>query len=92
MTVSSGSVYSPCDGEISSILENDGLYTVTINHSDSFSTVISGIELCYLSLGEKVYSSVPVGYSSGEMNVSMFDSNTAITSYVISDNEILWLT
>ncbi len=92
MTISSGSVYSPCDGVIENVSENDGIYTVTIKHSDSFSTVISGLELCYLSKNENVFTNVPVGYSSSEINVSMFDSNTTITSYIISENEILWLT
>ena len=92
MTISSGSVYSPCDGVVSNVSENDGVYTVTIEHSDSFSTVVSGLELCYLSKNDKVFANVPVGYSSSEINVSMFDNNTTITSYVITDNEILWLT
>jgi hypothetical protein len=92
MTISSGSVYSPCDGIISNVSENDGIYTVTIEHSDSFSTVVSGLELCYLSKNDKVFAHVPVGYSSNEINVSMFYNNTTITSYVITDNEILWLT
>ncbi len=92
MTISSGSVYSPCDGVVSNVNDVDGLYTVTIKHSDSFSTVISGLELCYLSKNEKVFANVPVGYSSSEINVSMFDNNTTITSYIISENEILWLT
>lgn len=92
MTISSGSVYSPCDGIVENISENDGVYTVTIKHSDSFSTVISGIELCYLNKNDNVFSNVPVGYSSKEMNVSMFDNNVTITSYIISENEILWLT
>ncbi len=92
MTISSGSVYSPCDGVIENVSENEGLYTVTIKHSDSFSTVISGLELCYLSKNENVFQNVPVGYSSSEINVSMFDSNTTITSYIINENEILWLT
>ncbi len=92
MIIPSGSVYSPCDGVVENISENDGVYTVTIKHSDSFSTVISGIELCYLSKNENVFSNVPVGYSSKEINVSMFDNNVTITSYIISENEILWLT
>lgn len=92
MTISSGSVYSPCDGVVSNVSELDGVYTVTISHSDSFSTVISGLELCYLTKNDKVYANVPVGYSSSEINVSMFDNNTTITSYIISENEILWLT
>ncbi len=91
MTIASGSAYSPCDGTVENVFESDGLYTVTIKHSDSFSTVVSGLELCYLSKDEKVYASLPIGYSSNEINVSMFDSDSTITSYVISDNQILWL-
>ena len=92
MTIASGSAYSPCDGVVENVIENDGLYTVTIKHSDSFSTVVSGLELCYLSKNENVYASLPIGYSSNEINVSMFDSDSTITSYVINENQILWLT
>ena len=91
MTIASGSAYSPCDGIVENIIENDGIYTVTIKHSDSFSTVVSGLELCYLDKNENVYASLPLGYSSGEINVSMFDSDSTITSYVINENQILWL-
>ncbi len=92
MTISSGSAYSPCDGVVENISKNDNLYTVTIKHSDSFSTVISGLELCYLEKNEKVFSNVPVGYSSSEINVSMFDNSATITGYILKDNQILWLT
>ena len=92
MTIASGSAYSPCDGTVESIIENNGVYTVTIKHSDSFSTVISGLELCYLNKNENVYASLPIGYSTSEINVSMFDSDSTITSYVIENNQILWLT
>ncbi len=92
MTIPSGSAYSPCDGVVENVLENDGLYTVTIKHSDSFSTVISGLELCYLAENQTVFANVPVGYSDGEINVSMFDNTTTITGYILKDNQILWLT
>lgn len=91
MTVSSGSVYSPCDGVVESVAEADGLYTVTIKHSESFSTVISGLENVYASLNEKVYSNIPLGYSKGETAVSMFDGDVILTSYVLSDSQIVWL-
>lgn len=92
MTIQSGSVYSPCDGVVTSITESDGKYTVKVKHSESFTTVLSGLELCYLQNGDNVYGNVPLGYSSSEISVSMFDSDTAITNYVLNGNNIVWLT
>ena len=91
MTVSSGSVYSPCDGSVESIFESDGLYTITIRHSNSFSTVVSGVENVYACVSEKVYANIPIGHSSGEFSVSMFDGDAILTNYVLSDNQIVWL-
>ncbi len=91
MTVASGSVYSPCDGVVESVSQQDGLYTVTVRHSDSFSTVVSGIENVYASVNEKVYSNIPIGYSSSTFNVSMFDGDAILTAYVLADNQIVWL-
>ena len=91
MTISSGSVYSPCDGVVESVTESGGAYTVTIKHSESFSTVISGLESVYVSLSDKVYSNIPLGYSDGETAVSMFDGDVILTSYVLSDSQIVWL-
>ena len=91
MTVSSGSVYSPCDGTVESVVENQGLYTVTIRHSEYFSTVVSGLENVYVDESEKVYSNIPIGYSQKETSVSMFDGDAILTSYVLSENQIVWL-
>ena len=91
MTVSSGSVYAPCDGIVESVSEVDGKYNVTVRHSESFTTVIKGIELCYLSEGDDVYSSIALGYSAEALEVSMFNDNSLITDYSFSDGEIVWL-
>ena len=92
MTVLKGSVYSPCDGMVESVvLADNGGYVVTISHSDSFSTVISGLESVYASVGESVYSTIPVGFSAGESNVSMFSNDAILTSYVISNDRIEWI-
>ena len=91
MTFSSGSVYSPCDGIIDNVIKTDNLYTVTVRHSDTFSTVISGLEHCYAQEGEKVYGTLPVGYSSSQVKVSMFDSDAILTCYTLSGDEILWV-
>ena len=91
MTINGGSAYSPCDGVVETITENDGLYTVTIKHSESFSTVISGLESVYVDSFDKVYSTIPMGYSNGEIKVSMFDGDVILTGYTITDNQIVWL-
>lgn len=91
MTIKQGSVYSPCDGVVSSVVEQDGLFTVTIMHSDSFSTVVSSLETVYVTEGEKVYSNIPLGYSNGSSSVSMFDGDAILTSYTLTDNQIVWI-
>ena len=92
MTVLTGSVYSPCDGIVQSVVTlDDGGFVVTVSHSDSFSSVISGLESVYVGEGETVYSTIPVGYSVGESNVSMFNNDAILTSYVISDDRIEWI-
>ena len=91
MTFSSGSVYSPCDGVVDNVIKTEDRYTVTVRHSDSFTTVISGLEHCYATEGEKVYGTLPLGYSSSEIKVSMFDSDTILTCYTLSGNEIVWV-
>jgi hypothetical protein len=91
MTVSSGSVYSPCDGVVESVSESDGKYTITVCHSYSFLTVVSGLESVYVSSGEKVYQNIPVGYSSGESLVTMYSSDVVLTGFILSDNQIVWV-
>jgi hypothetical protein len=91
MSVESGSVYSPCEGTVESVALKDDKYTLTIRHSDSFTTVITGIEMCYLLEGETVYGNVPVGYSSEEMQISMFNDDSVLTGYVLDGNDIVWL-
>lgn len=91
MKVASGSVYSPCDGVVESVVKQGETFTVTIKHSESFSTVVSGLENVYVSKNEKVYSNIPLGYSNSETAVSMFDGDAILTSYVLSENQIVWL-
>lgn len=91
MKVSSGAIYSPCDGIVESVTSEDGVYTLTIKHSDSFSTVISGLSLCYASVNDTVYSTVPIGYSESEMSVCMFNSDAILTSFTLNGNDIVWI-
>ena len=91
MTVSKGCVYSPCDGVVESVLNSDGKYVLTVLHSDSFTSVISNLDAVYLSVGETVYSNIPVGYSGDTAYVSMFNDDAILTSYVIDEDRIVWM-
>ena len=91
MKVSSGSIYSPCDGVVESVSSENDVYTLTIKHSDTFSTVISGLSLCYANVGENVYATIPIGYSEGEMSVCMFNSDAILTSFTLNGEEIVWI-
>lgn len=90
-----GSVYSPCDGEITALTQGeDGKYTFEITHSAKFKTVISGVDYAYQELGSQVYGKIPLGYSLGD-NVELCfygADGEMITSYTV-DNEtdqVIW--
>lgn len=90
----SGSLYSPCDGKITSVLKaEDGTYTLEITHSENFKTVFTGLNFAYASVGDSVYSNLPVGYVAGDgAKMCFFDGeNQTITDYELKDNDIKWV-
>lgn len=87
------SVYAPYGGTVVNVAEQEGLYTIEIEHTTSFSSVISGLSSAYLAAGDPVYATIPVGYSTGdsEVSVSMYDGDSIIASYSVNeDNDIVW--
>ena len=86
------SVYAPYGGTVQSVLENEGTYTMEIEHTTSFSTVIAGLTSAYLAAGDAVYATIPVGYcAGGEISVSMYDGGTLISAYTVNENnDIVW--
>ena len=91
MTIASeGAVYAPCMGTVKDVSQTDGKYTITIDHSDVFKTVIRGADYAYFDIGETVYQAVPVCYSSGGVEVLMYDNNALLTNYTINDGSIVW--
>ncbi len=89
-------VYPAADGKVHSITQNaDGTYTVKIEHSDTFSAVISGLDFVYYAQGEAVKSNVPVGYSEGEteVQVTMYSNGTLLNCFeVTEENCLAWVT
>lgn len=92
MTVSGESaIYSPCQGEIVDVKQTDGKYTVTINHSDVFKTIIRNADYAYFDIGDTVYESVPVCYTSdGGAEILMYNGSLLLTNYTITDGSIVW--
>ncbi|MBP5307880.1 MAG: hypothetical protein J6Z34_01970 [Clostridia bacterium] len=85
-----GSIYSPCDGKIVKVAENADKLDITIRYSPSFSAVISGAEYAYYGLGDSVYRSVPVCYSSGEVRIYLYDNGKLLTDYALDNGKIVW--
>ncbi len=86
------SVYAPYGGIVQSVTENEGTYTMEIEHTTSFSTVVSGLTSAYLAAGDRVYATIPVGYcAGGEVSVSMYDNGSLISAYTVNEqNDIVW--
>ena len=90
----SGSIYSPCDGEISSIeLDNNGKYTVEIEHSKNFKSRLSGLDYVYGEKGATVFSNIPIGYMSDQGATICFTDadGSVISNYQVVDNSVVWL-
>lgn len=87
------SVYSPCDGKLISVNGNaESGYTVEIKHSDSFSTIVSGLDTVYSASGEKIYSNIPLGFSDGEgeVRVMLYSNGSLLSCLSINENALAW--
>lgn len=87
-----GAVYPVCKGKIASVTENDGVYTVQIAHTSTFSSVITGLTQVYSEKGAEVAANLPFGYSdgNGEVKVSMYDGETLLNCYKLSGAVPVW--
>ena len=86
------SVYPVCEGTVASVTQTDGLYTVQIAHTSSFSSVITGLSDVYAAKGAAVKSNIPFAYSDGEteVRVSMYDGETLLNCYTLSGEVPVW--
>ena len=87
----SGAVYPVCDGTLTSVSSVDGVYTLTVSHSDVFKTVISGLNYVYAEEGNEVYKYIPIGYvGDGSVTVSMYNDGVLLTGYILEGGNIVW--
>ena len=87
-----GALYPVCDGKVSSVKQSDdGKYEITIAHSGSFKTVISGVDYSYCDENEEVFKYIPVCYLNGcEAKVYMYNDDALVTNYVLENGSIIW--
>ena len=90
MTISGGSIYSPCEGEIESVSLNGENYSITIKHSETFKTVIEGVDFCYQNVVDKISSNIPLGYSEDSLTIKMFNGDSLLTNYSLENGLIIW--
>lgn len=84
-------LYPVCEGKIEKIEKSeDGKYSVTIRHSDNFSSVISGADLVYFTEGASVNRNVPVCHTNGKASVCLYDNGTLLTDYAAVENSIVF--
>ncbi len=88
-------VYPAADGNVLSVTQQaDGSYTMRLEHSDSFTATISGLDHVYYGVGEDVKANVPLGYSLGEkeVQVTMYSGETLLNCLQITEtNGLAWM-
>ncbi|MGN0824087.1 MAG: hypothetical protein ACI4MB_03355 [Candidatus Coproplasma sp.] len=86
------SVYPLCDGQVASITQNGGTYTVKIEHTSSFCSVVTGLNTVYSGVGEEVKGNLPFAYSNGEneVKISMYDGETLLNCYTLTGAVPVW--
>ncbi len=85
-------VYPAVDGKVSEITQDsNGVYTLKIAHSDTFTGVISGLELVYYAVGDEVKANIPVGYADGEteVQVTMYSSGELLNCFELTEENCL---
>ncbi len=84
-----GCVYPAVDGVVADVSQSaDGTWLVKIEHSPTFSEIISGLSYASCSVGCEVKSNVPVGYSDGNalVQVSMYDEGALLNCFYVTEN------
>ncbi len=87
------SVYAPCTGTVASVNGNKETgYTVELKHSDSFSTIMSGLDTVYMAQGDTARSNIPLGYSDGEgeIRVMFYSDGTLLNCCTVGDDGLSW--
>ncbi|MBQ3572213.1 MAG: hypothetical protein IJA15_05255 [Clostridia bacterium] len=85
------SLYPVCEGVVSKVEQaEDGSFTITVKHSESFVSVSEGLDLVYFTQGEEVNRNMPVGYVKNNAKVYLYNDGSLITDYATVENSIVF--
>lgn len=85
------SLYPVCDGKVSNLdRAENGTYTLTIEHSESFSSVIEGLDMVYFAIGEEISRHMPLGYVKNSAKVYLYNGDNLLTDYATVENSIVF--
>ena len=85
------SLYPVCEGNIKKVERNsDGTFTVTILHSNSFSSVIEGADFVYFAEGDKVSANLPVCHTLKGAKIYLYDEGSLLTDFSAIENSIVF--
>ena len=67
-------------------------YTVELRHSDSFTTIMSGLTNVYLAEGDTVRANLPLGYTQGEapVRVMFYSGSELLNCCSVGENGLAW--
>ena len=85
------SVYPPCEGKVTAVNGNsDTGYTVSLRHSDSFTSIVSGLDTVYCAVGDSVKSNLPFAWSDGEgsVHVMFYSGDTLLNCISLGEGGI----
>lgn len=84
-------VYPAANGKVCEVTETDGVYTMKIQYSDSFTGSFENLDYVYYAVGEEVKANVPVGYSEGEseVKITMYSSGKALNCFRLTEENCL---
>ncbi len=88
-------VYPAANGTVAEIVRaNDGLYTVKVSYTDTFTGVFYGLDTVYYAVGDEVKANVPVGYTAGnaEVQITMYSDGDLLNCFELTEENCLaWI-
>lgn len=88
-------VYPAANGKVKEVVHtSDGLYTVKIGYTDTFTGVFYGLDRVYYAVGDEVKANVPVGYTAGnaEVQVTMYSDGNLLNCFELTEENCLaWI-
>ncbi|MBE5747754.1 MAG: M23 family metallopeptidase [Clostridiales bacterium] len=88
-------VYPAANGTVKEIAHtDDGLYTVKVAYTDTFTGVFYGLDSVYYTVGDEVKANVPIGYTAGnsEVQVTMYSGGNLLNCFELTEENCLaWI-